>query len=117
MKTQTELSRNGIVSAGTKIEPISETTEDFQFVREIVRGLIQSQSFNTKTGSYKLKHVVEDVLKIVSDGEHTYVPNGALIRAMELESFRWKRQAENSLNAWFNVSERSIENLKQKYAI
>lgn len=108
MNIQKELSKQGINYKGKNAGVIDTTTESFKLIREVVKNLSKSKTLNRKTGSYRLKHMVEKHLRKVTDGEINHVYNGDLIKAMELENFDWKPIDKNSLNAWFNVSQKSI---------
>lgn len=91
-----------------KIE-IKTNSELFLLVREVVRDFTKSNNFNRQCGSYRLKHLVEDYLKLKTDCQFNHVPNGYLIKAMELEDFEWKPQGPNWPNAFFKVDQKSIE--------
>lgn len=108
MNIQKELSKEGINYKGNDAGVIDTTTEHFRLIRETVRDLCKDKTYNHKIGSYTLKHLVENHLEKLTNGKINHVFNGELIKAMELEGFDWKQMGSTSLNAWFNVSQKSI---------
>jgi hypothetical protein len=65
----------------------------------------KTKAINKSDFSYGLKHIVEKIL-----GE--YCSNGELICAAIYMGFTWKRNGQDDPNAYFNMSVRDIDKLR-----
>lgn len=75
--------------------------------RQVIADHLQSiQTINKHCNSYRLKHIIERFL-----GQ--YISNGQLILAMIQEGYAIEKQ-DRSPNCYFNVSQRSINALREK---
>lgn len=88
-----------------------QSIEQFLRAVDLVGRFKKIKTINKKAFSYGLKHTAEKRFCAYPDGEilgPNYVSNGALIAAAINVGFVYKRDG-NSLNAFFNMSQKSIE--------
>lgn len=71
------------------------------------------ERINTSSTSHELGLLIESALDIATRGAINYVSNGTLILAMYDAEFRIKRLKDGSPICYFNVSKKSINNLKK----
>lgn len=87
---------------------------ELQAARDMIACYLRPiERINTSSTSYGLKHLIERALDIATQGAINYVSNGTLILAMYDAEFRIKRLKDGSPNCYFNVSNKSINNLKK----
>jgi hypothetical protein len=75
-------------------------------IRDFIRNNFEkNKTINTKVGSYRLKHVIEENAENVNG----YIGNGDLIASMILEGFEYKKDSDSSPNANFNLKQKTIK--------
>ena len=84
---ENKLSRYGIRQTPDEPE-IDEGSFEFKKLLEVVSTFEKSDKYFKKFTSYKLKHILENYLKDVTNGEINYIGNGELIRAMQIAGFK-----------------------------
>ncbi len=75
----------------------------------VVKRIEKTEKVTKYITSYGLKHLVERLLKIETDGQIFYVENEQLIEAMVLAGFKAQKTWEGSPNFHFNVSKKSLQ--------
>lgn len=94
-----DLFKDGFQKNGETIE-----IDSLDNIRNLIRDHLGKQkTINTQTSSYGLKHIIEN--KILEG----YISNGELIASMILEGYEYKKGMKTPLNAYFNLSQGSIE--------
>lgn len=75
----------------------------------IENNLIESKSINRNTNSYQLKHYFEH------SQQGFYVTNGQFKGAMLEAGFKYEKIADDSMNWYFNISEKCRKEVKKTY--
>jgi hypothetical protein len=90
----------------------------FLLALALVRRIPQTKTVRTGTGSYRLKHIAENMSFTCPDGTELgprYVSNGALIVAALHAGFRMKTHLDHlgydGINVTFNMSKRIVDDL------
>lgn len=95
----------------TEFDPAIFENDRIEVIRSIIKAnYVPIKSIMRHRSSYGLKHDVEKRQEAVAIGN--YVSNGELIYAMHLEGYQLVSTYDGSPNAYFNVSYKSVRELR-----
>lgn len=90
------------------------TLNKIDYIVNVVKRIEKTENVTKYITSYGLKHLVERLLKIETNGEVYYVDNEQLTEAMILAGFKAQKTWEGSPNFHFNISKKSLNTVFKK---